>query len=60
LEIEPNNKYVLDSKGYTLINLDKYEEAIEYFNKALSIDPEYVDALNHKKIAEEKLRNRNK
>lgn len=59
LRIDSNFKYVVDSKGYTLFNLGHYEEAIEYFNKALSIDPKYVDALEHKKIAEEKLRNRN-
>jgi len=34
--------------------LDKYEQAIEYFDKALSIDLNYVDPLEHKKIAEEK------
>ena len=50
----------MDSKGYTLTNLGNYEEAIEYFNKVLSIDPDFVDALEHKKIAEEKLQNRNK
>ena len=60
LELDSNNKYVLNSKGYALINLDRYEEAIDYFNKALSIDPEYVDAIDHRKIAEEKLQNRNK
>lgn len=53
-------KYALDGKGYTLVNLKRYEEAIEYFNKALNIDPEYVDALEHRKIAEEKLQNRKK
>jgi tetratricopeptide (TPR) repeat protein len=60
LEIDSNFKYVLDSKGYTLINLSKYEEAIEYFNKALSIDPKFVDAIEHKKIAEEKMGNGSK
>jgi tetratricopeptide (TPR) repeat protein len=60
LEIDSNDKNVLDSKGYTLLNLGKYEAAIECFNKALSIDPGFVDAIEHKKIAEEKLRNRNK
>ena len=48
------------SKGCTLINLGKYEITIEYFDLVLSADPNYVNALEHKKIAEEKLQNRNK
>jgi tetratricopeptide (TPR) repeat protein len=60
LEIDSNDKYALDGKGYTLINLGRYDEAIEYFNKALNIDPNYAVALEHKKISEEKLRNKTK
>ena len=56
LEIDSNVRYLLDNKGVTLINLGKYEEAIEYFDKALKIDPNHTDALEHKKIAEEKLK----
>ena len=48
------------SKGLTLENLGRYKEAIEYFNKIISIDPDFVDAIEQKKIAEEKLRNKNK
>ena len=47
-------------KVLLLLILGKYDEAIEYFNKALSLDPNYADALEHKKIAEEKLQNRTK
>lgn len=47
-------------KGVALGNLDKYEEAIENFDKALSIDPNHVGAIEHKKNIEEKLRNRTK
>ena len=34
--------------------------AFEYFNKALKIDPNYAYPLEHKKIADEKLRTSNK
>jgi hypothetical protein len=45
---------MLDSKGYTLINLNKYEKVIEYF-KPLGTDPDYVHTLEYKKIVEEKI-----
>ena len=39
------------NKGLALGNLGKYQEAIEWYDKALKIDPNYVDALNNKGIA---------
>ena len=30
------------------INLGKYDEAIQYYDKALQVDPNYTDALNNK------------
>ncbi len=54
----PISKYMLYGKGYALINLAKYEEAIEYLDKALAIDPNYIDALYLRKMVEEKLQNK--
>jgi tetratricopeptide (TPR) repeat protein len=45
----------LDTKGFILYNLGKYEEAIYYFDKAISIYPEYAEVWNHKGSALQKL-----
>ena len=38
------------NEGYDLYNQGRYEEAIECYNKALEIDPDYGDAWNNKGI----------
>jgi tetratricopeptide (TPR) repeat protein len=37
----------LNNKGNALKNLGKYDEAIEYYDKAMEIDPKYVLVLNN-------------
>jgi Flp pilus assembly protein TadD len=44
LEINPNDADAWNNKGLALDNLGKSTEAIEYYNKALQIDPKYVNA----------------
>jgi uncharacterized protein YjbI with pentapeptide repeats len=44
----PNNKYVLNDKGLALNGLGDYTHAIQYFDKALAIDPKFEDALKNK------------
>jgi tetratricopeptide (TPR) repeat protein len=44
LQIDPDNAYVLFSKGEALGKLGKYEEAIKYYDKALEINPKNGDA----------------
>jgi len=39
---------VWSDKGVTLIKLAKYKEALECFNKALEINPDYKPALRHR------------
>jgi tetratricopeptide (TPR) repeat protein len=46
--VTANNIGLLTNKGIALFNLERYTEAIKYFDKALAIDPQYVDALNNK------------
>ena len=41
----------MNNKGISLDNLGKYNEAIEYYDKALEIDPENAEALNNKGVA---------
>jgi tetratricopeptide (TPR) repeat protein len=45
----------LTNKGVPLIGLEKYEDAIECFDKALVTDPNNVDALDSKGIVLERL-----
>lgn len=41
--------------GYQHHKLDRFEEAVEYYDKALAIDPVYVAALNNKGSAYDNL-----
>jgi tetratricopeptide (TPR) repeat protein len=41
----------LISKGLALYNLGRTEEAIQYYDRALAIDPEDVDAQSNKDSA---------
>jgi tetratricopeptide (TPR) repeat protein len=38
-------------KGYTLMNQAKYQESIKYLDKALELNPSYIDAYNNKGLA---------
>jgi len=37
-----------NSKGLALMKQDKYDEALEEFNKAIEIEPDYLDAIKNK------------
>jgi tetratricopeptide (TPR) repeat protein len=55
---QTNDNYDLDSlinKGRSLFNSERYQEAIENFDRALEIDPNYVAALYNKGISLDKL-----
>lgn len=45
----------LFNKDLALSHLGRYEEAITYYDKALAIDPNYVDVLNNKGVSLDKL-----
>ena len=49
----------LNNKGISVYYLDKYNQSIFYFDKALSIDPNDIDALYYKGGAFDKLGNYN-
>ncbi|GIU71488.1 MAG: hypothetical protein KatS3mg003_0967 [Candidatus Nitrosocaldaceae archaeon] len=48
-------EYLYGAKGYALTKLQRYEEAIEAYNKALEINPNYAEAWNNKGYALAKL-----
>ena len=35
------------------VGLDEYDEAIEYYDRVLEIDPDNAEALNGKRVAQE-------
>lgn len=50
-DIDPKNITALVEKGISLDELGKYEEAINWYDKALQIDPKDVYALHSKGVA---------
>ena len=57
LEVQPNNINALINKAGALGDLGNYDEAVEYFDKALNIDPINELAIKNKKLAESLLAN---
>ncbi|MDP2767989.1 MAG: tetratricopeptide repeat protein, partial [Candidatus Methanoperedens sp.] len=58
IEIDPNYASIWFFKGEALAELKRYEEAIKCYDKAIEINPNFEWAKNIRKIAEEKLRNK--
>jgi tetratricopeptide (TPR) repeat protein len=48
MKIDRNCKEAYCNKGISLDNLEKYEEAIKCFNKAIQIDSNYKEAYKNK------------
>ena len=44
---EPQNAIAWGGKGVALVNLGKYQEAIDCFDKAIQLDPGYANAHNN-------------
>jgi tetratricopeptide (TPR) repeat protein len=55
LAINPNDAETLNHKGNVLTALNKYKEAIVYYDMSLAINPNYAEA-NNKGIALAKLK----
>ena len=45
----------LDTKGFIFYNLNQYEKALEYYDKALKLEPNDAEIWNHKGFALDKL-----
>lgn len=49
LTMQPENSHIYHNLGYVhLVYLQEYEQALSYFDAALTIDPNYIDALYNK------------
>ena len=46
LQITKNNYYILHGYAASLFDLDRFDKAIEYYNKSLEIEPDFADAHN--------------
>ena len=49
--MDPNNTHILNSKGTALNSLGNYTQALQFFNKALAMNPNDSDALKGKQNA---------
>jgi type IV pilus biogenesis/stability protein PilW len=47
LQLNPKDKYTLNSLGYISARFQEYDSAISYYKRAIAIDPEYSDAMNN-------------
>lgn len=55
-ELYPQNKEVLNAIGIIyLLHFDEHQKSIEYFEKAVRVDPSYSEAYNNLGVAHEKL-----
>jgi tetratricopeptide (TPR) repeat protein len=55
-DLNPNNKEVLNALGIIyLLHFDETTKSIDYFQKAVRVDPSYSEALNNLGYAHEKL-----
>jgi tetratricopeptide (TPR) repeat protein len=55
LEMIPNDPYYLDTKGFILYNLGRYEDSVKCYDKSIEIWPENADAWYHKGLFFDKL-----
>ena len=46
--MDPSNKGGPYGKALIFYSQQKYDDAIEYYNKVLGIDPTFIDAINGK------------
>jgi len=51
LKINPNNKFALNNKGYSLMLLEEFETSILFFDKAITVDKEFWYAYSNRGLA---------
>jgi tetratricopeptide (TPR) repeat protein len=55
LQENPDNKYSLNNKGYTLNLMSRYEEAIPFFDKAIEIETTFAYSYNNRGLSKIKM-----
>ena len=53
LEINPENPVLYSNLGVIYFNSLNYEEAVSYLEKAILLDPDYIDAQNNLRYVKE-------
>jgi cytochrome c-type biogenesis protein CcmH/NrfG len=53
LALEPSNINALLYKGLSLYNLERYNEAVAYYDRVLEIDPNNINATKEKEIIQQ-------
>lgn len=55
LELNPENKYSLNNKGFTLNLMNRFEEAIVLFDMAISVDRDFAYSYNNRGLSKIKI-----
>ena len=53
LELDPNHKMALVSRGSAFLKLEKFSDAVNDFDRAIEIDPQYARAHHLRGVAHE-------
>jgi len=55
LTIKSSNPSTIHTKGFILLKLKQYQDAIKWFDKALEIDPNHKDSIKDRQLAVDSL-----
>ena len=47
LQVAPTDSFTLYSIAFEYLTMEDFEQAIEYFNKIINLDPEYIGTYYH-------------
>ena len=60
IQIDPSHKYALHNIGWIyLVKMQKYDEAVAFFTKAINVDNNYLEAIYNRGLAFESLKKYN-
>ena len=54
-KLTPGNKYALNNKGYTLNLINKFGEAVSFFDRAIELDRDFAYSYNNRGLSKIKL-----
>ncbi len=59
IKLQPQNYFAYNNIGTIFYDLENFNKAIEYYNKAISINADYLNSLNMRALAHERLNDLN-